>query len=244
MKDQLDLNGRRIVITGGTTGIGRAAMRVLAEGGARLLTIGRHQAELDEAVGYAREGGGEAEGVVGDVAKREDVERLFARADALWGGLDAVVCNAGIGGEGLGDSDDDAWRYTVATNFTGALACAKAALDRMIPRKDGQVLVVGSMSADNRSKGQSVYAATKAGLQAFCEALHKEQKENGIRVGVIEPGLVGTPMQEDKSIEEQREMIQKREMLHAFDIAEAIRWALVQPPRSNLLQLRIEPLLQ
>lgn len=235
------LKERRILLTGGTTGIGRAMLLLLARHGARMLTMGRDEAALNEALEQARAQGGEVHGLVADLGRREDVDRIFAEVDAKLGGLDILISNAALGADPLFEMSEDDWRYVVEVNLVGALACTRRALQRM--EKGAQIVVIGSISADIHAPGESVYSATKAGLQAFVETLRKEVEERGIRVSLVEPGTVGSDMQEP-SPEEQREMIAREEMLRAEDIAEGVEFILTRPARCDVVMLRIEPRIQ
>ncbi len=214
------MDGKTVLITGGTTGIGRAIAIELARLGARVLIFGRHKRELDDALAALADTIGEAEGMIADQSKPEDVQKVFARAKAL-GGLDAVIANAGIAGEGL------------------AAKRASEAFDG----KKGDIILIGSVSADNRSKGTSVYTASKAGIQGFADSFRKEMGEKKIRVSLIEPGAVGSDMQ-DCSPEEQREKIAKAEMLRAEDIAELVTFILTRPERCTISSVRIEERVQ
>jgi len=234
----MTLNGKRVLLTGGSTGIGRAILKHLASEGARVVTLGRDQAALDEALAQA---GGEVYGIAAELAKREDITRIFTLVDEKLGGLDILVSNAALGAEPIDEMADEDWRYVVEVNLVGALACARGALKRF--DDGGQIVIVGSISADVHAPGESVYSATKGGLAAFAETLRKEVEGRGVRVTLIEPGTVGSDMQES-SPEEQREKIARREMLRAEDIAEAIAFVLDRPARVNVVSMRIEPLLQ
>lgn len=234
----MSLAGKRILLTGGTTGIGRATLRYLAAAGARVVTLGRDPDALDEAVKAA---GGEVYGLAADLARRDDIERIFAAVDEKLGGLDVLVSNAALGAEPIDEMADNDWRYVVEVNLVGALACARGALRRFAG--GGQIVMVGSISSVIHAPGESVYSATKAGLAAFAETLRKEAEERGIRVSLVEPGTVGSDMQAS-SPEEQREKIARHEMLHAEDIADAIGYILTRPPRVDIVTLRIEPRVQ
>lgn len=243
--DHDTLEGKRILVTGGTTGIGRATVALLAQEGAHVLTFGRHQQELDVSLDNARgkaAKGGKVLGLTADVATREGVETVFNAVDAQLGGIDILINNAGLAAEGPQDMDEDAWRYVVETNFVGYLSCARAAIRRM-EGKGGQLVFIGSVSADFKSPGTSTYAATKAGVKVFAETLRKEVQEKNIKVTLIEPGSVGADMQE-KSPEEQREAIEKMEMLYAEELAETILFTLTRSARTDVVSMRVEPLLE
>ncbi len=237
----MTMTGKRILLTGGTTGIGRAMLIAFARAGARVVTLGRDAAALDEALEVARACGGELHGLTADLARREDIARIFDAVDERLGGLDILVSNAALGADPIDAMADEAWRYVIDVNLVGALACTRGALDRL--GKGGQIVIIGSISADIHAPGESVYSATKAGLQAFAETLRKEVEERDIRVSLIEPGTTGSDMQQADA-DEQRDRIARAEMLRAEDIAEAVSFILTRPTRVDIVSLRIEPRVQ
>ena len=238
------LAGKRILVTGGTTGIGRATVRMLAEEGARVLTFGRHAPELEDSLENARGGPGEVSGLIADVATREGVDRVFATLDQQLGSLDMLVCCAALGAQPLHEMDEDEWRYVIETNLVGYMACARRAIERMEQSGGGHLLFVGSISSTIKAPGESVYTATKAGIDAFAETLRKEiSADKNIKVTVVQPGSVGTDMQEC-SEEEKREAIASHEMLYAEEIAETIVFALTRSERTDVVTLRVEPRVQ
>ena len=234
------VDGKAVLVTGGTTGIGRAIARLMAVQSARVFIFGRHQRELDDALASIREVGGHIQGTTADVAKAEDVKRVFAKAEDALGGIDVLVNNAGLSGEGVVDMPETEWRYVVETNLVGYLACAQEAVPRMEARKSGHIVLIGSVSADRRGKDSSVYVATKAGIQGFAESLHKEVRTKGIKVSLIEPGSVGADLN-GASDAEQRDEINKGERLRAEDIAVAVHYVLTQPARCDVTRLVIRP---
>ena len=235
------MQGKRIIVTGGTTGIGRATIALLAGKGAQIVTVGRDPDALQEALDSFADLPGEVHGVSADLGTPEGIETLFAAADAQLGGLDALVSNAALGAEPIDEMDDADWRYVVSVNLMGAMAAARGALARL--KDGGQIVMVGSISASIHAPGESVYSATKAGIRAFVETLRKEVAPRGIRVGVVEPGTTGSDMQA-ASADEQDQQIARDEMLRAQDVAEAIAFLLDRPTRVDVVSLRIEPRLQ
>lgn len=236
--EQLGLSGRRVIVTGGTTGIGRAIAVLLASEGAKVFLCGRTPEHLDDALARIREVG-EGDGINLDLARREDVARFFAAADAYLGGLDVAVINAAIPAEALADTPQDDLEYQVAVDFTAYLTTTKAALDRMQAGSD--VVLIGSMSAVSQSAGSSVYVAAKAGIQGFAHSLRQELGERDIKVGLIEPGFTGADFQyPDFPPEKQRDLIHQAQMLRAEDIAAATHFMLTQPRRTAISLIRVE----
>jgi NADP-dependent 3-hydroxy acid dehydrogenase YdfG len=112
----------------------------------------------------------------------------------------------------------------------------------MRARGEGHIVLVGSMSADVREVGSSIYVATKAGIQGFAESLRKEVNEQGIRVSLIEPGATGSDMQPDPQTHDQQ--ARDEQLLRAEDVAAAVTFCLAQPSRSDVVRLDLRPHLQ
>jgi NADP-dependent 3-hydroxy acid dehydrogenase YdfG len=237
----LAIAGKRILLTGGTTGIGRAILLSLAQQRAKILTFGRNEEPLAQALELA--GLSDDSGLMADASRREDVDRVFAALDARLNGIDVLIANAALGAQPLHEMAEDDWRYVVETNLVGYMACVRAAIKRMQAQGGGQIVLISSISPEIKAPGESVYAATKAGINAFALTLRKEVGEHDIRVTVIEPGSVGSDMQEC-SAEEQRQAIARSEMLFAEEIAEAVVFVLTRSARCDIAMLRIEPLRQ
>jgi len=241
--DNVEIAGKGILITGGTTGIGRATALLLAEQGAKVFIFGRHQDELNDAMNDLRQAGDEVFGITADVTKREDIERIFNEAEKELKTLDILVNNAALAADAVADTSYEQIEYIVRTNLLGYMACAHEAAERMKKQGFGHIVNVGSMSADVREEGSSVYVATKAGIQGFCESFRKEVNKYGIKVTLIEPGAVGTDMQ-PASPRKQRKKEEDEEMLKAEDIAECVRYCLVQPKRCDVVVVQIRPHMQ
>jgi len=241
MAHHTSLADTRVLLTGGTTGIGRATLKLLSNEGARVVAFGRHREDLDDAIAAA--GSGDVTGLVADVATKESVDRVFAAVDDRLGGLDILIACAALGAQPLHEMADEDWRYVIDTNLVGYLACAREAIKRMDESVGGHLLFVGSISAEIKAEGESVYSATKAGVQAFAETLRKEVASRNIRVSVVQPGSVATDMQEC-SEEEKRQAVEREEMLHADEVAEAILFVLTRSAATDIVNLRIEPRLQ
>ncbi|HSL29646.1 MAG TPA: SDR family oxidoreductase [Anaerolineales bacterium] len=234
---------KSVLITGGTTGIGRSTAILLAAQGARVMIFGRHDQELQDALKDIQQAGGEVHGLTADAADPEDIQRVFQEVDSRMDRLDILINNAALGYNSVMEGNYQEWHYIVKTNLLGYMAMAHEAIARMKQHGEGHIVNIGSMSADVREKDSSVYVATKAGIQGFSEALRKEVNPLGIKVTLIEPGAVGTDMQ-PQSPQEQRQLIEKMEMLRAEDIAASILYTIIQPKRCDVVNLQIRPHLQ
>jgi NAD(P)-dependent dehydrogenase (short-subunit alcohol dehydrogenase family) len=233
------LKGRQALITGGTTGIGRAIAVLLASEGARVFICGRTPEHLEDALERIREVG-EGEGIALDLAEPDAVRRFFQAASAYLPSPDIVVVNAAVAAGGLSDVSEEELRYAIATDFTAYLTTAHAGAELL--KDKGDIVLIGSMSAHVLGPGSTVYAGIKAGIAGFSEALRRELGSKGIKVSLVEPGKTGADMQyPDIPAEKQREMIREETMLRAEDIAVGVHYLLTQPRRAVVQQLTIVP---
>lgn len=233
------LKGRRAVITGGTTGIGRAIAVLLASEGVKVFICGREPRYLEDALRRIREVG-EGDGMAIDLADPDNVTAFFDRGAAWLGGLDIAVVNAAIAADGIGDVSEDDLRYAIATDFTAYLLSAHAAVAKLDGR--GDIVLIGSMSAHVLGPHSTVYAGIKYGIQGFAEAFRREMGPKNVKVSLVEPGLTGSDMQKpDTPPEQQREKIAAEESLRAEDIAVGVHYILTQPNRAVIQQLTIAP---
>lgn len=183
------LEGKIAVVTGGTTGIGLATARRLAQEGARDFITGRRQAELDAAVA---EIGHNATGVRGDVSKLADLDALYAVVRRTAGRIDILFANAGIAESApLGEITEDHFDRQFAINVRGTLFTVQKALPLL---SDGaSVILTSSVVGSKGFAGRSVYSATKAALRSFARTWTSDLKTRRIRVNVVSPGGTDTP---------------------------------------------------
>ena len=231
------LEGRKAVITGGTTGIGRATAVLLASEGVEIFTCGRDERHLADGLERINEVG-KGDGISVDLAERAGLERFFDEAEQKLGRYDIAIVNAAIPVDGLTDTHEDDARYAIATDYAAYVMSAHKAAAHM--RDKGDLILIGSMSAHSLGGSSSIYAGMKKGIQGFAEALHKELGGKGIKVGLVEPGLTGADFQYPGiPADKQREMINQERMLRAEDIAVAVHFMLTQPRRAVVQQLAV-----
>lgn len=233
------LAGRKAIVTGGTTGIGRAIAVLLASEGVDVFICGLEAATLEDALSDIRAVGA-GDGMVIDLAEADNVQRLIDGAVAYLGGLDIAVINAAVAAGALGKTGDADLRRAIAVDFTAYLLCAHAAIERI--SGPGDIVLIGSMSAHVLGPQSTIYAGIKYGIQGFAEALRRELGEQDIKVSLVEPGKTGSNMQyPDIPDDKQRALINAREMLRAEDIAVGVHYLLTQPRRTVVQQLTIAP---
>jgi len=180
------------LVTGGGTGIGAAVARRLAAEGYAVVVTGRRAAPIEE---IAAEIDGLA--VVADTGLVDDAERAVRETVERFGGLDALVCNAGIGGGGsLRDLDPATWDDVLRTNLTGAFLTCRAAIDHLAARR-GSVVTISSVSGLRASPESLAYCASKAGLLMLTQCMAVDHGPEGVRVNCVAPGWVRTPMADE-----------------------------------------------
>jgi NADP-dependent 3-hydroxy acid dehydrogenase YdfG len=239
----VNIAGKSVIISGGTTGIGRATAVLLASRQARVLIFGREQTPLNDALNVIKSKGNEAIGLTADVSKKEDIEQVFETADQKLGGVDILINNAALGAGTIDEMHMADQEYIVRTNLLGYMYMTHEAIQRMKIKGEGQIIFIGSMSADVHEAGSSVYVATKSGILGLTQALRKEVYKMGIRVSIIEPGETGSDMN-PLTVEEQRQRQANLEQLKAEDVADAVYYVLTRPKRSDIIELKIRPHMQ
>src|ERR687894_485686 len=239
------LAGRAAVITGASSGIGRATARALAGAGARVGLAARRAERLEELEQEIARGGGEAIALPTDVSDYAQAETMARRAEETFGGVDVLVNAAGIMLPApIAGADPADWRRMVEVNLLGVLYATRAALPGMLKRGNGHIVNVSSTSGRVASPLFSVYSATKYGLGAFTEVLRKEVHPNRIRVTLFEPGPTESELGSHVDPEILRSLedsFSDVEFLRAEDVAQGILWALAQPDRINVNEVLFRP---
>jgi len=199
-RDGTALLGKRALITGADSGIGRATALRFAREGALVGLLSNRQVALEEVAQIIRDEEGKALVLSADVSEESDVKGAVARVVAEWGGLDCLVAVAGIELFGQGDDRVDrlsleAWQKIMDTNLTGMFLTCKHAVGAMLKSGGGSVIVTGSPTGLYGScLGEHAYSASKAGCHGLARIMANEYAQYGIRVNIVMPGFIDTPI--------------------------------------------------
>lgn len=234
------LDGKVAVVTGGARGIGFATAKALVTAGARVVISATSEAGAAQA---AHDLGSSVIGVCGDVRNEDDVTRMLDRAVSAFGGLDILVNNAGVGVfESVEHTSLEQWRQVVDTNMTGVFLCTKRALPLMRARGGGWVINISSLASMNPFADGATYCASKAGLNAFSDALLQEVRQDGIRVACVLPGSVRTEFTgRSRPGTSGAQHADDAWKLAPEDVAQAVLGLLAHPARSLPSRVEIRP---
>ena len=185
----MEPRGAVCLVTGASSGIGRATAEALAGEGARVVRVGRDRERLEVAAGAP---GGHP--LAGDLGRDGEPDRLAAEAEARFGRVDVLVNNAGIGLAGsLTEATPGRIDELVRVNLLAPMLLTRALLPGMLERGGGAIVNVASVAGHVGVRGEAVYAATKAGLVTFSESLRQELAGTPVRVSLVSPGVIATP---------------------------------------------------
>jgi NADP-dependent 3-hydroxy acid dehydrogenase YdfG len=239
------VDGVVAVITGGLGGIGAATALELASRGGRLILVDRNSAGGSEIVERVRAAGGEALVEVADVRDPAAQQRAVQRALSEWDRVDLLLANAGIADQSrVATGDPERWRTVIETNLLGAILSCRAVLPSMLERDAGHIFIVASVSGRETYVGEPVYIASKWGQVGFAHALRLELLAAGsnVRVTVVEPGLVDTPLTRGNPTV--APLLAQQQPLSAADVARAVVYAFDQPPHVLVSELTLRPVHQ
>jgi NAD(P)-dependent dehydrogenase (short-subunit alcohol dehydrogenase family) len=188
-------SGRAALVTGGSQGIGRAVVELLASRGAAVGVCGLEADRVAETVSAIRDRGGEALAVAADVTDRGSIADAVAATVERYGRLDTLVTSAGIQRYGtVVDTDEATWDEVFAVNVKGVYLAAQAALPHLRTSGNGSIVVVSSVQAHVTQSAVAAYAASKGALDALVRAMAIDEASTGVRVNAVCPGSVDTPM--------------------------------------------------
>jgi NADP-dependent 3-hydroxy acid dehydrogenase YdfG len=229
------------MITGASAGIGRASALALAREGASLVLVARRKSRLDELVELVHAAGGQAIAVVGDVREEETALRAMQGAKEHFGALHILLNNAGMGNyKPLIETSAEEYDELIDTNMRSTFLFTRHAVPLMTAQRSGAILMLSSMAGKYGFAGEAIYCASKFAQVGFAQALDKELRPYGIKVGVICPGGVKTEFALGKGRTE--ESVAQSGMLDPEDVAEAILLACTQPAHGRIIEIQMRPM--
>lgn len=190
------LSGKRAIVTGAGSGIGRASAQLFAAQGARVLVVDQSEEGIEETLALILSEGHDAIGMKADVSDETDVSAYVARAVDTFGGLDVIYANAGVSGGRvpLFEQTVEQWEMILRVNLIGVFLAVKHASRVMVSQGSGAVICTASVAALRANAGSSPYAASKAGVVSFVQTAANELSGTGVRINAICPGLIETGM--------------------------------------------------
>lgn len=235
-------NSKVAVITGGGTGIGAATAEELANMGMKVVVVGRRPGPLEEVVNRITQQGGVGVAFPADISDYSAMERLAAETVGRFGRVDLLIPNAALhDASGLDTGDPAWWKKVIEVNVIGLLFTVRAFLPQFIKQGFGHIIVVSSLSGRVTYVGEPIYITSKHAQVAFVECLRKEVTPKGIKVSIIEPGMVETPFIANPFAEELKKTVPP---LDAIDVARAIRFIVEQPQNCTIYEISMRPLKQ
>ena len=227
------LVGKLAVVTGASRGIGLAVAEELQAAGAHVVRLARSLAE------------GSADrrtDLPCDVTDPAAVARTAARILAERGVPDVVVNNAGIFFiKPVADTTPDDFARTISVNLTGPFLIARTFVPHLVRRGTGHVVTIGSVSDHVPYTGSTAYAASKYGLRGMHEVLRAELSRTGVRTTLVSPGPVDTPIWDAVDPDAKPGFTKRADMMRAEDVAAAVRYAVAQPARVDVTEIRLMP---
>jgi NADP-dependent 3-hydroxy acid dehydrogenase YdfG len=240
-----NIQGKVVVITGASSGLGEATARLLSAQGASVVLGARRLDRLKTLADALAAGGGKALAVVTDVTNRDQVKRLVDTAVQKFGRIDVIINNAGLMPQSLIESlKVDEWDRMIDVNIKGVLYGIAAALPYMKQQKSGQIINVSSVAGHKVSPGSTVYSATKFAVRALSEGLRQEVKPYNIRTTVISPGAVATELPNsvtDRDVAARVQKLYKEVAIPADSFARAVAFAMSQPEDVDVNEILFRP---
>jgi 3-oxoacyl-[acyl-carrier protein] reductase len=231
-----NVQGKVAIVTGAGRGIGKAISLSLAQAGCRVVLAARTRQQIEAVQEEIRAKGGHALAVPTDLTLDEDIERLVKTSRTNWETVDVLINNAGWGKRApVAAANVTDWDRTFRLNLRAPMMLAQALVPNMIARGEGAVINIGSVSGKSGEANGAAYSASKFGLIGFTQSLYEEVREYGIKVAVILPGFVDTPL-----IPPNRQL-DRSKMIQAEDIAQTVIFVLTSPATCCPVEITVRP---
>lgn len=229
-------DGKTALVTGAGRGIGKAIAERLAQKGCRLVLTARSHDQLRDVQAEIERGGGTVMTVAADLTRDEDIDRVVEESQRAFGAVDYLINNAGWGKRApvmrarVEDIDQ-----TLRLNLRAPMLLARLLVPAMVEKGEGAVINIGSVSGKSGEAEGAAYSASKFGLIGFTQSLYEEVREHGIKVAVILPGFVDTPL--IPSVKH----LDRSKMIQVDDVAQSVLYILASPPTSCPVEITIRP---
>ena len=234
-----DLSGKTALVTGASSGIGRAMALALAEEGVRLALVGRSEERLR---GVGDRIAGETLVLSADLTRPAEVDRAVAETIARFGQIDILLPNAGLFIPGnVVDGEPDKWDEMLSINVNSVFRLVRAVLPAMVARQSGHILITSSISGHEAIHWEPVYSASKHAIQSFAHGLRRQVLKDNIRVGSVAPGIVLNELWGYTDPATIAAKVSSREGLRSEDVADAVVFMLTRPPNVTIRDLVILP---
>jgi ribitol 2-dehydrogenase len=228
-----------MIITGASSGIGRAAARLFAAEGAKLALVARSG---DKLKALAKEIGGEPLIAPIDLTRAGDVETTLRTIEQHFGRVDILFANAGsyVAGDVV-QGDPDEWDRVIALNVSAVFRCVRAVLPGMIARRSGDIVVTSSISGHQAIQWEPVYSATKHAIQSFVHGVRRQIAPHNVRLGSLAPGMVLNELWGLTEADEIESRVASHSGLRSEDVAEALLFMLTRPANVAIRDLVMLP---
>jgi ribitol 2-dehydrogenase len=233
------LNGKIAIVTGASSGIGRAVAYELAKQGVKQVLTARSK---DRLVALADDLDTEAIIVAADMTSPKDIRSIVEQTIAEFGRIDILLANAGIYISGdIIVGEPDAWDQLISTNVTGVFRLVHAVLPHLVSQRSGDILVTSSISGHQAIQWEPIYSASKHAIQSFVHGLRRQLLTSGIRVGAVAPGMVLNELWGMIDPAEIDRKVEQGAGLRSEDVAEAITFMLTRPQNVTIRDLVMLP---
>lgn len=236
---QWDLSGKVVMVTGASSGIGRALAIAAGKAGAQLVLVGRSSTRLDE---VSEAIGGDTLVLTAELTDPPQVDALSEQAIERFGRIDILLANAGLYVPGdVAEGDPQAWDELINVNVSSVFRLVNRVLPPMIERRSGDIVVTSSVSGHQAIQWEPIYSASKHAVQSFVHGVRRQIAPHNVRIGAIAPGVVLNPLWGISDEADIEAKVAAHEGMRSEDVAEAVMFMLTRPPHVTVRDLVLLP---